>query len=85
MNRKITITNAEGQKVNANVVSIISVNSLKNDYIIYTFDKKDEQNRTKDYVSRIKLENGEYILESINDNDEWSKIKEIILNMEKNN
>ena len=85
MNRKITITNAEGQKVSANVVSIISVNSLKNDYIIYTFDKKDEQNRTKDYVSRIKLENGEYILESINDNDEWSKIKEIILNMEKNN
>ena len=85
MNRKITITNSEGQKVNANVVSIISVNSLKNDYIIYTFDKKDEQNRTKDYVSRIKLENGEYILESINDNDEWSKIKEIILNMEKNN
>lgn len=85
MNRKITITNAEGQKVSANVVSIISVNSLKNDYIIYTFDKKDEQNRTKDYVSRIKLENGEYILESINDNDEWNKIKEIILNMEKNN
>ena len=85
MNRKITITNAQGQKVIADVVSIFNVKSLNSDYIIYTFNKKDENNKIKDYVSKIKFENNEYILESIDDNNEWDKIKDIIIKMEENN
>ena len=80
MNRTITITNDQGQKVVADIVSIINISSLNNEYIIYTFNKKDPYNKTKDYVSRIKQDGDTYILEQIDNEEEWNKVKEMILN-----
>lgn len=80
MNKTITITNDKGQKVIADIVSIVNISSLDTEYIIYTFNKKDESGNIKDYVSRIKEENGKYILEQIEDQEEWNKVKEMILN-----
>ena len=54
MNRTITITNDQGQKVVADIVSIVNISSLNNEYIIYTFNKKDEAGNIKDYISIIK-------------------------------
>ncbi|MBR4830162.1 MAG: DUF1292 domain-containing protein [Bacilli bacterium] len=80
MNKTITITNDKGQKVIADIVSIVNISSLDKEYIIYTFNKKDESGNLKDYVSRIKEEDGKYILEQIEDPEEWNKVKEMILN-----
>lgn len=80
MNRTITITNDQGKKVIANIVSIINVSSLDSEYIIYTFNKKDENGKTKDYVSKIKQDGNNFILEQIEDAEEWNKVKEIITN-----
>ena len=80
MNKTITITNDKGQKVIADIVSIVNISSLDTEYIIYTFNKKDESGNIKDYVSRIKEENGKYVLEQIEDSEEWNKVKEMILN-----
>lgn len=80
MNKTITITNDKGQKVVADIVSIINISSLDTEYIIYTFNKKDENGNTKDYVSKIKQDGDKYILEQIEDMEEWNKVKEIILN-----
>ncbi|MBR4351400.1 MAG: DUF1292 domain-containing protein [Bacilli bacterium] len=80
MNKTITITNDKGQKVIADIVSIVNISSLDTEYIIYTFNKKDESGNIKDYVSRIKEENGKYVLEQIEDQEEWNKVKEMILN-----
>ena len=80
MNKTITITNEQGQKVVADIVSIINISSLDQEYVIYTFNKKDEQGNIKDYVSKIKEENGKYVLEQIEDIEEWNKVKEMILN-----
>jgi uncharacterized protein YrzB (UPF0473 family) len=80
MNRTITITNDQGQKVVADIVSIINISSLNSEYIIYTFNKKDPNNKTKDYVSRIKQDGDTYILEQIDNEEEWNKVKEMILN-----
>ena len=80
MNKTITITNDKGQKVIADIVSIVNISSLDTEYIIYTFNKKDESGNIKDYVSRIKEEDGKYILEQIEDQEEWNKVKEMILN-----
>ena len=79
MNKTITITNDKGQKVVADIVSIIKISSLDNEYIIYTFNKKDSDNKIKDYVSRIKQDGENYILEQIEDPEEWNKVKEMIL------
>lgn len=80
MNKTITITNDKGQKVVADIVSIISISSLEYEYIIYTFNKKDSEGKIKDYVSRIKQEENRYVLEQIEDLEEWNKVKEVILN-----
>lgn len=80
MNKTITITNDKGQKVVADIVSIVNISSLNNEYIVYTFNKKDEEGKTKDYVSRIKQVDGKYVLEQIEDQEEWNKVKEMILN-----
>ena len=80
MNKTITITNDKGQKVIADIVSIVNISSLDTEYIIYTFNKKDESGNLKYYVSRIKEENGKYVLEQIEDPEEWNKVKEMILN-----
>lgn len=80
MNKTITITNEQGQKVVADIVSIINISSLDQEYVIYTFNKKDEQGNIKDYISKIKEENGKYVLEQIEDIEEWNKVKEMVLN-----
>ena len=80
MNKTITITNDKGQKVVADIVSIINISSLDSEYIIYTFNKKDENGNIKDYVSKIKQDGDKYILEQIEDMEEWNKVKEMILN-----
>ena len=74
MNKTITITNDQGQKVVADIVSIINISSF------YTFNKKDESGNIKDYISKIKQEDGKYILEQIEDPEEWNKVKEMLLN-----
>lgn len=80
MNRTITITNDQGQKVVADIVSIINISSLDSEYIIYTFNKKDADGKIKDYVSKIKQEENGFVLEQIEDMEEWNKVKELILN-----
>ena len=80
MNKTITITNDQGQQVVADIVSIINISSLDSEYIIYTFNKKDAEGKIKDYVSKIRQEGDSYILEQIEDMEEWNKVRELILN-----
>lgn len=83
MDKKVTITNAKGQKVIADIITLFRVDELNSDYVIYTFNQKDENNNIKDYVSKIRVENGEYYFDTISDNNEWDKIKGVIQELEK--
>jgi|P827metagenome_2_1110787.scaffolds.fasta_scaffold04877_4 uncharacterized protein YrzB (UPF0473 family) len=83
MDKKVTITNAKGQKVVADIITLFRVDELNSDYVIYTFNQKDENNNIKDYVSKIRVENGEYYFDTISDNNEWDKIKGVIQELEK--
>jgi len=78
MDRKVTITNSQGQKAVADIVTIFRVNELNSDYVIYTFNQKDENNNIKDYASKLRVENGVYYFDSITDETEWEKVKNII-------
>ncbi len=78
MDRKVTITNSQGQKAVAEIVTIFRVNDLNSDYIVYTFNQRDENNNIKDYASRLRVENGIYYFDSITDEVEWEKVKNII-------
>ena len=67
MERKVTIVNPKGQKVVADLITVFRINETNQDYAIYTFDQKDGENKTKDYVSRVRIENGEYYFDTITD------------------
>lgn len=78
MDRKVTITNAEGKSVVGDIVTILRIKDLNNDYIVYTFNQKDDNGNVKDYVSRLRAENGKYYFDSIDDSNEWEKVKKTI-------
>ena len=72
MDRKVTITNAEGKSV---VGDIVRINDLNSDYVVYTFNQKDETGNVRDYVSKLRAENGKYYFDSIEDSNEWERVK----------
>lgn len=78
MDRRVTITNSQGQKAIADIVKIFRVNDLQSDYVVYTFNQRDESNNIKDYVSKLKVENGSYYFDTIEDENEWEKVKNIL-------
>lgn len=75
MDRKVTITNAEGKSVVGDIVTIIRINDLNSDYVVYTFNQKDETGNVRDYVSKLRAENGKYYFDSIEDSNEWERVK----------
>ena len=83
MNKKVTITNSKGQSVVADIVTVFKLKDLNQDYVVYTFNQKTENNKIKDYVSRIRVENGEYYFDTISDNNEWEKVKAAVTQLEK--
>lgn len=78
MDRKVTIVNPKGQKVVADLVSVFRVEENNQDYAIYTFNQKDQNDKIKDYVSRIRVENGEYYFDTITEEAEWEMVKKVI-------
>lgn len=83
MDRKVTITNSRGQAVVADIVTIFRVTDLNSDYVVYTFNQTDGNGNIKDYVSKLRLENGEYYFDTITDDNEWNKVKSVISNLGK--
>ena len=82
MNKKVTITNSKGQSVVADIVTVFKLKDLNQDYVVYTFNQRGENNKIKDYVSRIRVENGEYYFDTISDNNEWEKVKAAVEKLE---
>lgn len=83
MDRKVTITNSKGQQVVADIVTIFRITDLNSDYVVYTFNQSDGNGNIKDYVSRLRLENGEYFFDTISDDNEWDKVRNVISNLGK--
>ena len=83
MDRKVTITNSKGQQVVADIVTIFRITDLNSDYVVYTFNQSEGNGNIKDYVSRLRLENGEYFFDTISDDNEWDKVRNVISNLGK--
>ena len=81
MNNKVTIVNNKGQKVVADLITIFRLNETNQDYAIYTFNQKDENNNIKDYVSKVRVDNAEYYFDTITDDKEWEMVKSVISRM----
>lgn len=77
MNKKVLITNAKGQKIEADVVTAFTLKENNKDYVVYTFGEKNGD-ASKLYTSRIREENGQYFFDAISDDSEWAKVQEVI-------
>ena len=82
MENKVTIVNPKGQKVVADLIRVFKIEETNRDYAIYTFNQKDQNNKIKDYVSRIRVDNGEYFFDTITDDKEWEMVQRAISQME---
>lgn len=80
MDRKVLITNSQGQQLEADIVTVFTLNENKKDYIVYTFNEKKGDN-IKTYTSRIREENGEFYFDPITDDSEWLKVKDVIIDL----
>lgn len=79
MDKKIEITNSLGQRVEADIITIFKVNSNNKEYIVYTFNEKDDNDNYKSYTSRLRETNGQYFLDAIVDDKEWEEVHNIII------
>jgi uncharacterized protein YrzB (UPF0473 family) len=82
MENKVTIVNPKGQQVVATLLKVFRLEETNNDYAIYTFNQKDQDGNIKDYVSRVRVENGEYYFDTITDDKEWEIVKNAVSKLE---
>ena len=79
MDKKVLISNARGEQVQADVIMAFKIKNNNQKYIVYTFNEK-KNNSIKTYVSKIREdENGTYF-DSITDEEEWKMVREAIMN-----
>ena len=78
MPEKINVISENGQKVEAELIAAFEVPDFTRKYVIYTFNELDPNGLKKLNVSQLVEENGNYSLKTIETDDEWSRIKNIM-------
>jgi uncharacterized protein YrzB (UPF0473 family) len=71
---KFVVVDEDGNKKDAERVSLFKLKGSDKTYIVYTFNEVDD-NMIKLYVAILNDKDGVYSLENITDNDEWTKVK----------
>ena len=83
MNKRetITITNENGQDVEYELVTTIINEKTNIKYIVYKELIDNDKEDIDLYISRVVTENGEEIIEDIEDEDEWNNVANILDDM----
>lgn len=79
----MTIVNEEGLTEEVEVVLNFEFKDNKKEYIVYTKNEKDENGNVTVYVSNINRESGEPQLLSVETDEEWSRIKNVLRELSK--
>lgn len=75
----ITITNQDGKDVEYELVTTIEDEKKGTKYIVYKdIDDDDSSEDVELYTSKIVIEDGEEIIEEIEDDQEWEKVSKIL-------
>ena len=78
MDKKVLITNSQGQSMQAEVVMAFKIKNNNQKYIVYTFNEKDNDN-IKTYVSKIREESTGVYFDPILDEEEWKMVRQAIM------
>lgn len=78
MTDKITITNENGQTIEAEKIAVFEIPDFGRKYIIYTFNDVDPNGLVKLNVGQLVEENGTSSLKTIETDEEWTRIKDVM-------
>ena len=79
MDKKVLISNAKGEQIQADVILAFEIKNNNQKYIVYTFNEKNNES-IKTYVSKIREDETGTYFDSITDEDEWKMVREAIMN-----
>lgn len=78
----ITITDSNGKDIEYELVTVIENEKTNIKYLVYKDLVDDEDSDDIDlYISRVIIENGEEIIEEIEDENEWQQVAKVLDDM----
>lgn len=82
-NYVLTVMNEDGKSFNIEVLNIVNIEGSDKEYVIYILenDVVDNEGNQNIYASILDETNDTVTLKTIENNDEWNKIQEIINQM----
>ena len=74
----MTYKDVNGQDQDAEVILCFKAGNPEKKYVIYTFNEKDRNGMIKLYSSLLTPKDDHYVLEKIEDDKEWTMVKEVM-------
>lgn len=82
--KMITLTLENGAKEEVELLLSFKFNDNNKEYIIYTKNETDENGNVTIYVSNVTRVGEDITLNTISDDNEWSRIKDLLRELSKN-
>ena len=79
----MSIVAEDGSVEEVEVILAFEFKDTKKEYVIYTKNEKDENDNITVYVSHVDRSTGEAKLLGVEDEDEWSRIKDVLRELSK--
>lgn len=80
----LTITKEDGTKEEVELLICFEFNDTKKEYVVYTRNERDESGNITIYVSSVDRSEEIPRLGAIGSDEEWSKIKDVLRELSKN-
>lgn len=81
--RIMSIVEADGSIDEVEVILAFEFKDTKKEYVIYTKNEKDENGNVTIYVSSVDRSTGEPQLGSVDEEEEWNRIKDLLRELSK--
>ncbi len=75
-NEIISVIDADGTELDVELISLLEKDN-KN-YLIYSKGEKQKSGNLIIYITRVRIKDGEYYLDNINDEEEWKSVKSFL-------
>lgn len=79
----MSIVSEDGSIEEVEVILAFEFKDNKKEYIVYTKNEKDDNGNVTVYVSNVNREDGEPKLYGVEDEEEWSRIKDVLRELSK--
>lgn len=83
-NRMMTIMMNDGSEEKVEVLVCFEFDDTKKEYVVYTKNETDASGNITVYVSRVNRSSGTPKLDTVENDEEWTRIKDVLRELSKN-